>query len=217
MATLGRKGKWTDLLDGIIYTFNSQKIRGTTFKRKDIGEKTYYKFLEEKFGVQNFTSLLNTSKINAKTIKNKKWLNKMFRFKEDQKVLASYKVLNPTKVFRKISERGYYSDEVYKISSRYLASTKSLDYTPGEKTKKKSVGKFLAVCPPRNKIPRMFRVHKRNEEKAARLLSPSHWSVTGKKKTTNCCASPFSVPHTQRERRTAPVNVVLRLGAEGIC
>lgn len=122
---------WLPLLRPAVQHYNRQKIRGTSFRRNEVNRKTIHRFIEEKMDIPDFRSLLNSSKINAESIKNKDWLKKLFKFEKGERVLVSKRFLGERKTFDKPSLLGYFSKTKYVVTDRYLATSKKLLAVPG--------------------------------------------------------------------------------------
>ncbi len=132
MESLGTGGRWIDLLQPIVRELNSRKIRGTSFRAKDIDANNAHRFLAEKLNISDVPALLNTLKINARTIKNKRWLKRMFRYERGARVLLSADLVGKKRgPFRKPSVEGYFAEQPYLVQERFLATTRDLELIPG--------------------------------------------------------------------------------------
>jgi hypothetical protein len=130
MASLGTK-EWHPMLKPLVDRHNGKKIPPTSFRRKDIDSSNFHRFMEQKLGLSDYANFLNSSRINARAIKNERWLKKMFRYREGETVLVSARVDRQGTLFLKPSVKGYFREGSYSVAERYLATTRDLKLIPG--------------------------------------------------------------------------------------
>ena len=126
--------RWIDYLTPVINEHNRGKISGTHFKRNQIDSSNFFEFMAEKHRVKDFAIFLNSSRIMGSNILNKKWLKDIFKFQVGDRVLLARKVSPGEKgsfAIKKPSHVGYFSESIYRVYSRELASTKKLSLLPG--------------------------------------------------------------------------------------
>ena len=140
------------VLANIVTHYNSQKVPGTSYVRGNITRKNTLKFLAQKFKMKNPSLLFNSATLSNSSFTNKRWRNRLFRFKKGDKVLIARKVnyldkpvrLNrssstttnkdlpytraiPSKIissriFEKATLKGNYSSIIYTIEKSFLKS-----------------------------------------------------------------------------------------------
>ena len=126
--------RWLDYLTPVINEHNRGKISGTHFKRNQIDSSNFFNFMAKKHRVKDFAVFLNSSRIRGSNMRNKKWLNAIFKFQVGDRVLLARKVMPDEKgstFKKKPSHVGYFSETIYRVDSRELASTKKLSLIPG--------------------------------------------------------------------------------------
>ncbi len=121
---------WIDMLSPLINHWNSQIVEGTKFRRKDVDRNNIFDFLEQKYDIKDFHSLLNVTRIGS--LKSKKWREEIFQFEEGERVLVNARLTGQRGVFYKTSVKGHFSPTVYIIKRRYLGTTKKLGLVPGK-------------------------------------------------------------------------------------
>ena len=130
MLATGLKN-WVPMLENCVNHLNSQIIPGTRFRPKDVTYNNLQKFLEQKWRVPTYTSLLNTSMIRSTSIKNAGWLKKLFAFEVGEEVLLSRQYAGSRGAFFKATSIGNFTEETYVISDRFIATTRRLRAIPG--------------------------------------------------------------------------------------
>ena len=124
--------KWIHLLPEVINSHNRKKIEGTSFSPNDINSKNFLEFLNELHDSKDITMHFNTNSIDSKSIKQKEWIKRLFKFKLGQKVFASQYSLHGRKIFGKQSVKGTYSDTPFLIKRAKLRQTKKNTLVPGK-------------------------------------------------------------------------------------
>ena len=98
---LNKTHRWINLLQEVINTHNRQKIEHTSFTPIDIDDSNFQEFLNELYRTDDYSLTYNTNSIDSRSILNKDWLNKLFKFKVGQKVLVARYSLRGRKAFEK--------------------------------------------------------------------------------------------------------------------
>ena len=122
--------RWLDFLKPVIDEYNKRRVLGTSFRRADVDANNLHQFLEEKYDIADYTSLVNISRVDGRSIENEGWLKSMFKYNVGDSLLVSLKLLQSGR-FPKPSVHGYFSQESYIVTERYLATTKRLTLVPG--------------------------------------------------------------------------------------
>lgn len=129
-VTSGGKN-WIKLLPEVINSHNRQKIEGTNFTPNDINSKNFFEFINELHDTKDRTMHFSTTSIDSRSIKNKQWIKKLFKFRLGEKVFASKYSLEGRKIFGKQSIQGTYSDIPFLIKRAKLRETKDKTLVPG--------------------------------------------------------------------------------------
>ena len=138
---------WTTFLPGLIQRYNRGKVPGTDFRRVDIDARNVHRFLEQQRGLVNYPALLNTSRIHAKSIRNKTWLKRLFKYQDKERVLVSLKVIGGVdkRAFYKPSVHGFFGATVYEVAARFLVTTRSLAVLAGIRRNKSCFKKMSDI------------------------------------------------------------------------
>ena len=123
---------WVNLLPEVINSHNRKIIEGTSFSPNDINVENFYDFLNELRDAKDITLNYNTNSIDSRSIKQKEWLKKLFKFQIGDKVLASKYSLEGRKAFRKPSVEGTYSDTPFLIKRAKLRQTRENNLVAGK-------------------------------------------------------------------------------------
>lgn len=124
------------MLRSFILHHNNELVPGTRYKRKDVNGSNFYDFMTEKTKIPSFENFLTTNRIDGESIKNRKWLEKMFEYRLGERVYISLR-LSPgagdgSRTFHKASTRGYFNiEDVFVIHKRYLATSSRLTLLQG--------------------------------------------------------------------------------------
>ena len=125
IALTSNGGKnWVNLLSEVIYNHNRQKVRGTSFSPLEIDDGNFFTFLNELHNVDDATMNFSSNSIDSRSIENKIWLSKIFKFRIGQKVLATRYALVGRKAFAKSSVEGTFDPTPFFIKRAKLRQTK---------------------------------------------------------------------------------------------
>ena len=122
---------WIDLLPEVVNNHNRKKIEGTTFSPNDVDDRNFFDFINQLHNEEDATMNFATNSIDSRSILNKKWIRKIFKFKINQKVIASKYSLEGRKAFDKTSVEGTYSSTPFYIKSAKLRQTRKKTLVPG--------------------------------------------------------------------------------------
>lgn len=118
--------RWIDLIDPIVNAYNNEIIPNTTFRRREITEKNFDKFLQQLTGEKQPD--MNYYLSRAGPFKNEEWNKKIFKFNLGQKVFinpkANYHLIKGKRFVWKESIKGNFDTKKFTISGRQLRATK---------------------------------------------------------------------------------------------
>ena len=123
--------KWINILREVINAHNRKKIEGTTFSPNQIKSSNFMEFINQLHDTKDASMNFSTNSIDSRSVINKNWIKKLFKFRLDQKVLASKYSLEGRKAFGKSSVEGSYSQIPYSIRRAKLRQTKENTLVPG--------------------------------------------------------------------------------------
>ena len=123
--------KWTSILSEVVNTHNRKKIAGTSFSPNQVDASNFLEFINQLHDVKDATMNFSTNSIDSRNILQKNWIKKLFKFRINQKVLASKYSIEGRKVFGKSSVEGTYSKQPYYIARAKLRQTKDDTLVPG--------------------------------------------------------------------------------------
>ena len=127
----GGSRKWLKILEEVINSHNRKRIAGTSFSPNDVNSSNFLEFINQLHDVNDATMNFSTNSIDSRNIKNKNWIKKLFKFRIDEKVLASKYSLEGRKAFGKSSVEGTYSNKPFFIQRAKLRQTKANTLVPG--------------------------------------------------------------------------------------
>lgn len=135
---------WLRFLRPLVKEYNNRVIKNTDYKRRDVDSKNYLDYLAQKWDISRPYSYFNIAHVPAAAIKNKKWLDKAFRFDLGDRVLILIKLRNllepPSRrsqrevqsIFDTVTVKGKFSSRIFVIARRSLRHTKDLSLIPGK-------------------------------------------------------------------------------------
>lgn len=133
IALLSAGGKkWIKILSEVINTHNRKKIVGTAFSPNQITSANFLEFINQLHDMKDATINFSTNNIDSRSIVNKNWIKKIFKYSLNQKVLASKYSLEGRKAFGKSSVEGTYSQKPLYIRRAKLNQTRENTLVPGE-------------------------------------------------------------------------------------
>lgn len=133
---------WTRHLPEVIGRHNRARVRGTKFRRVDVGRDNLAEFMEELYDIGDWHTLPGISRVSDDTLGPRG--ERAFRFANGESVLAVRGLVGEEGPYRKPSAEGYFSKTVYRVHKRLLATTKDLTMLPSElRLKKRTMSKFL--------------------------------------------------------------------------
>lgn len=123
--------RWVDLLQTCINNHNRRQINGTSFSPNQIDDSNFETYVNELKKKKDYTLYLNTNSIDSRSFVNIDWLNQIFKFQVNDKVLVARKAFG-RKAFDKSSVEGTYNPEPYTIIRAKLRGTRTNSYVPGD-------------------------------------------------------------------------------------
>lgn len=133
IALLSAGGKkWIKILSEVINTHNRKKIDGTQFSPNQINSSNFLEFLNQLHDIKDVTMNFSTNSIDSRSIVNKNWIKQLFKYRLNQKVLATKYSLEGRKVFGKSSVEGSYSKTPLFIRRAKLNQTRENTLVAGE-------------------------------------------------------------------------------------
>ena len=123
---------WVKILSQVIADHNRKDIKDTGYTPNEINDKNFFDFLNKLHGTKDVTMNYSTNSISFSSIPKDKWREETLPIDVGDKVLASYKSFESTKIMQKPSVDGTYSDEPYFIYDGFLRNTKSDELVPGK-------------------------------------------------------------------------------------
>ena len=130
---------WTGMLANLCRHFNGKKIRGTTFRRRDVTAKNFLDYMDELKQSDDVTMLFNAENIPQSSLKLLRHAAKHFKFEVGQRVLLSRKVhyavveKGAKQSFPKPTVEGSFSPTVYVVTKLETRLTAVGDITPGKR------------------------------------------------------------------------------------
>jgi len=123
---------WIDLLPKVIRDHNNQNAFGTRYRRKDITERVFLDYLDERYRSKDHTMSYAGSRRDYHDMKVLGW-EKVFRFRPKDKVLLSVDgdYQNKKKLFWKKSTKGYFSKTIYIVREASLRASGKGHLVPG--------------------------------------------------------------------------------------
>ena len=123
---------WIDVLQSVIAVHNRKKIGNTEYSPNDINDSNFFDFLSKYNNVKDITLDYNTNSISFKSIPKGDWRKKTLIIDVGDKVLASFKSMEGTKIMQKPSVDGTYSKQPFYVTDGFLRITKDKkNYVPG--------------------------------------------------------------------------------------
>ena len=123
--------RWTNILTEVVNNHNRKKIPGTSFTPNQVDASNFLEFINELHDVKDATMNFSTNSIDSRSIVNKDWIKKLFKYSIGQQVLASNYSLEGRKAFGKSSVDGTYSKKPYFIKRAKLRQTRENTLVPG--------------------------------------------------------------------------------------
>jgi hypothetical protein len=119
---------WLRHLDPILLDYNNRCTKGTKIKRADVNKFNELKVLAQKYGVQDFTHIINGAVVGNFSPQMRKAIG--FRFDKGSKVLVSRSSNYNLKsdAFAKRSADGSYGKKVYEVEAAYLRTTSNKQF-----------------------------------------------------------------------------------------
>ena len=127
MDTKPDNKRWIDVLDFVIAAHNRKKIADTGYSANDINDLNFFDFLNALNKTDDVTMNYNTNSISFESIPHNKWRKQTLKIDVGDKVLASFKSLEGTKIMQKPSVDGTYSRKMYIVADGFLRNTKKND------------------------------------------------------------------------------------------
>lgn len=130
-----KSNKWIDILKQVVEHHNKEKAFGTSFRRIDIKDSNFLKFLDERFRKQDYTMGYSSTAIDYASIGQDDWGPKIFKFKPGDKVLLT--IVNDKgidrkyKTFLKKTRQGIFGPNIYIVVQASLRSSFRGDLVPG--------------------------------------------------------------------------------------
>ncbi len=144
MALDGNR-RWVERLPLLLSDFNAERVKGTRYRRNRVTAANFEDFIKEKFGVDDWSTVVNSHKIDGRhlTASFPKIAERIFKYKEGDSVLVERRADPRTpltnnagssgdnfNVFTKPSQRGYYGGTRYHIHARRLTTDKTFILFP---------------------------------------------------------------------------------------
>ena len=124
--------RWVDFVRPLLSAHNSREVPGTRIKRKNVDDRNAQGVMEKRLRVEDFDDLLSVSTVSDSSIKNDDWLDALFKLDREEKVRILRSAVPGATAFSKPSRTGYFTDELYRVVDRKLATTRDLAVIPGE-------------------------------------------------------------------------------------
>jgi hypothetical protein len=207
MSLLERGGqKWVGLLPEIERRHNAELVPGTEFRRNQINDSNWMKFLDQLYESKDATLMFNSRSVDYQSIASTRWKRLLFRFAPGQKVLASRSGVHQKGQFDKNTVLGTYAKKpVYEIAQAKLASTKDGDYVPGNVCGYGKAGQKSLSSPPTQRTlffvlqcTKSRRQARRSQNTAGTTnqSSSSFPPTTRTKSDRTCCSSGVTLGNT---------------------
>jgi hypothetical protein len=119
--------RWIHLVEPMVKEYNTQKIKGTSYRRQAVSRENFNHFLSQVFGSEDYD--LRFSSFAVQPFQNEAWNKKIFKFELGDKVRVSRKAdwtdASNRNVFKKVSMVGGFGSAVYTVSGRQLRADRT--------------------------------------------------------------------------------------------
>ena len=124
--------RWVDFLPALLRAHNSRKVPGTGLKRTAVSDGNLRELMEQKLDIKDFDNLMSVSTVRGEDIVNDDWLSKLFALEVGDTVRIAISAAPGGGKFHKPSSKGYFTEDLYLIVERRLATTKRVTVVPGK-------------------------------------------------------------------------------------
>lgn len=131
-CSMNKSKKWTEFIEPFLKSYNSKRIKGTTYKRSSVNRNNYMDFLRQVLKADDASIFFNVSSFSDKSLSGKN-ASKIWKFKVGEKVLLSQSAdytLDPKNFPKKSVTGAYPSGVIYEVTSRKLKTTSDMFLTP---------------------------------------------------------------------------------------
>lgn len=171
----GISRRWIDLVQPLVDRYNQLTIPHTTFRRCDVNQSNFDKFLQQFTGLKQPDMQFYLS--HAGPFKNQHWNRLFFKFDLGQKVMinpdANYHLIKGKRFNWKKSIKGFYDTKIFTISGRQLRRTDMKKNTLVPVYALAEFDKLFALqYPPRNEAEQKkldWKLQQRNQALAKRF------------------------------------------------
>ncbi len=122
---------WSKHLDKVVENWNNRRVKGTNIRRNAVNDDNFYDCVNALWKSPDASMAWNQTSISDWAIPDPKWKKRIWKFPVGSRVRIQLKALASHSPFAKPSVRGSYSRDTFKITKRFLKSTRKLILTPG--------------------------------------------------------------------------------------